>query len=323
MENNFAQASHEVNARSDVRFFGKDLTNLDNQVCSSKDSLSYNRSNLAGPPRDAKPKCLGKPAPFQFYKGIFENQRQMHKRSATNEANKSGSIDLKEHFARQKLKTEAIETENESTKPEVVKLQLSKFLKSKTKLGDGLPRDEKTSQNQIEIRDFNNSQNCFDLKNPAMTRDMPPGSFTSKFSSISTMFATNKSTQNRPASISIGARQSPQGPLIPSVFPGPQVHPDQQEQPALKRIMALSKIQNLKLQTEGSEGSKFSYANIQMKRESLSPQRDCSPMQNELDLLGSQQNCRSRLFQGFDIPFMWSFLLSQEVSLPDSGKYVY
>ena len=313
MESNFVQATHEINGRSDARYFGKDLTNLESQAYPSKDVMPHNRSSLNNSNRDAKPKCLGKPTPFQFYKGIFENQRLMHKRSATNEVNKSGSIDMKENTVLYRVKTDANEPErNEIPKPEIDKRQLSKFLKSKSTLGDGQQRDEKRSQNQIEIRDFNNSQNCFDLRNHGVNQEIPPGTFTNKFSSIPMMLGTIKSNQIRPSSISVGIRQSPQGSLLPSQATGHHPEYEQIGNPAPKKIIALNKIHNLKSKVDAV---KEPSANIPAKRNPLSPTHleDRVSMQNELDLLSSQTNYKSRLFQAFDIPFMWNFLLSQNV----------
>jgi hypothetical protein len=309
---NYPQLSTGANGRSDVRYFGKDITNLDNQVYSSKENLPLNRSSINGSTRDCKGKGLGKPTPFQFYKGIFENQRLMHKRSATNDANKSASIDVKEFLCKGKERSEPYEAEEPARKSEVVKQQLSKFLKGKGRIGEGVRIEEPHHQHQIEIQDFNNSQNCFDLRNGGLNREPTPGCFTSKFTSISAMFGSSKTTQQRPASISIGTRQSPQGPFFPSQVHGCLVEPERIPNPGLKKVILSNKFQSLRNHNDGLK--KLSAGNREMQSGNLSPhQENRMAMQNELDLLNTVQNHKSKLAKEFDIPFMWNYLLTREV----------
>lgn len=322
MESFCPQSSDISNGRSNLRFFGKDLTNLDNQVYSAKDNLAANKSNLNGSGRDCKGKGLGKPTPFQFYKGIFENQRMMHKRSATNDVNKSASIDVKEVGSKNRERNESIDNEGQIKKSELVKLQLSKFLKSKSNIGDRIHSEEAEQQNQIAIQDFNASQHCFDLRNSGFNREPTPGTFTTKFSSISAMLGSSKNSQQRPASISIGVRQSPHGPLIPGQFQGCQLEHEKSLNPGLKKMTVSNKSNSLR--THNDCFKKLSACIRPSQLENLSPSReDCASMHNELDLLNSLQNHRSKLFREFDVPFMWNFMISQEVGSGNSEKYVF
>lgn len=286
------------------RYFGKDLTNLETQYAPSKDAVTSNKSGLKGSGRDSRGKAIGKPAPFQFYKSILENQRLMHKRSNTSEANRSSSVEPRDCQNIPNCKVEPIE-QNHHQRAEDVKLQLSKFLTMKNKNSGAKMSEEACNRDQIVIHDIHGNQPDSDQGRKRSGREVAPGVYTSKFSSISNMMAANQ----RLPSASIMNRKTPTGAYQPTQrstqIDSSKIHP-------LKSKFG-NKFQSLRVCIDEQK------KNLAGSEQSLQPSQaeieGSGSIQNELDIIRVDTLEHSELARQFDLPFMWEYLLCQEVSI--------
>lgn len=102
------------------------------------------RSGLKGSNRRAG---LTKPSPVQFYKGLFENQRNLHRRGNTNENNKSTSVEQSgnNNLSKSRLRND------KPVKQDVVKNKISRLLRSKGRVSGQLLSTEEGSQDRLHL----------------------------------------------------------------------------------------------------------------------------------------------------------------------------
>lgn len=291
------------------RYFGKDLTNLEHQQFHLRESSHQIKSTLKSSGREIKGKQMGKPTPIQFYKEIFKNQRLLHKRSQTNDANRSGSVDLQE-INKSKGQIDSKENLHLLPKGETQKAPLTKFLKVKSRIAAYLPQDQKP-ENQIVIQEFQeekNSENNFDFK---ANKDHKQENYSGKFQSIPTLIpaALQKSKF-------IGlSKQTPTGQSQATKFQNSDFQ--KQEKPRPDR--SNKNFQYLRLNLD--EGSKFSPRKESMDKESPKKSESKDGIENELEQI-EELDRQKILFRQFDIPFMWDYLLLQEVRTIHKEKHV-
>lgn len=94
------------------RFFGKDITNLEDEYLPATKDLHLKdrlpaRSHIKPADYENQKPSQSKPSPMQFCKNLLDNQRTMHRRGNTNEINKSGSIEVSHNASRGKLKLDS------------------------------------------------------------------------------------------------------------------------------------------------------------------------------------------------------------------------
>ena len=128
------------------RYFGRDITNFETQQPVSKD-IQPSRSGLKIATRDLSKPALGpsKPSPVQFYKDLFQNQRNLHKKASTNDLGRSQSVENKDTL--NKIKPRVIPIPEVTSKPETVKNAVNRLhgniicgLKKRSQMGEDLLR---------------------------------------------------------------------------------------------------------------------------------------------------------------------------------------
>lgn len=297
-----------VNGGGYTRYFGKDLTNLENQQYNVRDSSQPIKSTLKSSGRDLRAKPNVKPTPLQFYKDIFKNQRLLHKRSQTNEANKSGSVDLKD-LNRSKDHMDLKESHQPASKCEVVKQQLNKFLKVKTRLATVHTQDT-TQENKIVIQEFQNERKKDANFGFMSNKDSKQENFSGRFMSIPTLIPN--ALQN---SKFIGlSKQTPTNNPNQAKFQNSGL----QKQPKLKPDRSNKNFQHLRLNLE--EAQKQSPRRNSIEKVTEPKNSSYAAIVNELDELPTKGSVKEALFRQFDIPFIWEYLLVQEVSFALSRK---
>ncbi len=108
--------------------------------------IQPNRSELKSSGRRAG---LSRPSPVQFYKGLFENQRNLHRRGNTNEDNRSGSVEKSNNNNLSKSRHRI----EKSNKQEIVKSKISRLLRSKGRVSGQIMSTEESSQDRLRILD--------------------------------------------------------------------------------------------------------------------------------------------------------------------------
>ena len=284
-----------------ARYFGKDLTNLDSQQFHVRESSQPVKSTLKTSGRDLRAKPQVKPTPLQFYKDIFKNQRLLHKRSQTNDANRSGSIDIKD-LNRSKDYVDTKEPLQSVAKGDVVKQQLNKFLKVKTRPATGFHQDT-NQENQIVIQEFQNERKSdanFAFKS---NKDPKQENYSGRFMSIPTLIPT---ALQHSKFIGLG-KQTPTNALNHAKFQNSDLH----KQAKLKPDRSNKNFQHLRLNLE--EGQKSSPRKNSVAKLVEPKNSSYDAIQNELDELPIKGSAAA-VFRQFDIPFIWEYLLVQEVA---------
>lgn len=288
---------------TNTRYFGKDLTNLETQHFPIRESSQPAKSGLHSSSRDLKGINKAKPTPLQFYKNIMKNQRLLHKRSQTNEANRSGSVELREVISRSKGNIEVKDSQLAS-RGEVVKQQLGKFLKVKNKT-ECYQQPEANIENQIVIQEFKCDRDAENNSFLKPLKDAQSENFSGKFLSIPTLVPVALQ-KHRLSNVS---KQTPTNAVQQLKLQASNVskpHPINPEKTS-------KNFQNLRLQLD--EGRKSSPKKIQSGPLSDRTSQGKQEIQNKLDVLQPQIHL-STLRRQFDIPFMWDYLLLQEVNHP-------
>lgn len=293
------------------RYFGKDLTNLEQQQYAQRENSQPFKSTLKSSGRDLKVKPSAKPTPIQFYKEIFKNQRLLHKRSQTNDGNRSGSVDIQEQ-SKSKGNFDAKDSLNLIPKGDTGKLQLTKFLKVNSKGGYPSFPIEPRQESQIVIQEFPQEQRVdsnFDFKssiNPSTQN------YSGKFASIPSLIPASLQ-QSKVLGLS---RQTPTGHHSMKFQ-----NSDFQKQLKPRPDKSNKNFQYLRLNLE--DGQRSTPKQESMKKESSNKSDVNGSIQNELDEINiCISDNRSELLRQFDIPFIWEYLLSQEVVYSYSEKYV-
>lgn len=309
---NFDQDSH-INGGVYTRYFGKDLTNLENQQFHVRDGSHPMKSTLKSSGREIKGKPNTKPTPLQFYKDIFKNQRLLHKRSQTNDANRSGSIELQE-LNRSKGMQEVKEPLQIIPIGANPKTQLTKFLKVKTRIPTG-NHSELRQDNQIVIQEFQNEKNNDTNFTFKSSKDPKLENYSGKFSSIPSLIPAALQ-QSKLIGIS---RQTPTGQYHSSKFQNSDFQ--KQEKPRPDRSNKNFQYLRLNLEEEQKSSPRRVPQRESMDKESAKKSDSKEEMDNELEE-SHPIDARTLLFQQFDIPFMWEYLLFQEVISSNLEKHV-
>lgn len=276
------------------RYFGRDITNLENNQLGVRDISQPQKSSLKTSGRDMRVKPTVKATPLQFYKDIIKNQRLLHKRSATNDNNKSGSVDLKDS-SKIKRPVDTKDLFNDGAKQ-----RLNNFLKFKSKTGAWLPQDLQ-QDNQIVIQEFNCEkapENNFAFKS---SKEPKPQSFSERFASIPQLMPSALQ-HSRVAGI---AKYTPTNNANITKLQNSDLH-----RPEKNKVDRSSRnFQHLRLNLEDQKASPrkdHREKTVELKSE----QKEA--IENELDRI-SARSLRACLRRQFDIPFIWEYLLVQEV----------
>lgn len=327
----------------DQRYFGKDLTNIEAPHQVSVEPTQHpagregvqSRSGLKSTAREGRRAGIAKPSPMQFYKGIFENQRSMHRRANQGESNKSESIEQAKNQSKSRFK---VDQSIAQIRNDVVKQQISKLLRSKGRLGSQLSNGEGSkdkTQLQPRIKDTQaNSRErpYFEQAKIFSSRPAQEGiqsSANQKYSSLVNI-GQNSNINGR-----IGSRRTPSNNA--NKLLKPQQGSGSDTRNVKVRVPSLAnKFKNLRLHLDDKDninpalGSKDLCEELDnqdqvdlgvsvMVQENIKQSsRDNCEMMNELDELpaakpfGNESDTNSR--GGIDIPFIWEYLLTQEVA---------
>lgn len=286
------------NQGNNKRYFGKDITNTDHNKPLHKESIvfknEYNKSSDVDLKKQSVPKqSIG----IGFYKDLIDNQKRMHRRQPTNENINHSTFDEKnEGKRRSKSRIDTFDLNNQNSLQNIVKQNLSKLLKVKSKVSHSYVGEG--SQDRIsKVRDFQRSKDRCDNKKPSTMRNCINSN---KFTSLLNMGIPNKPT-------SAVNRQ------YVSILPMNSISHTNMDEHSKKNMKY--KFQNLRLNIEESKQD-----NCMMKIESNGevPDQPKAPekridMVNELEMVHLEAQRGGDKRGSFDTPFMWSYLLSQNV----------
>jgi hypothetical protein len=279
------------------RYFGRDITNLESAQGAARDGSQPLKSTLRTSGRDLRAKPSIKPTPLQFYKEILKNQRLLHKRSATNDTD-SCSADGRDAG---KHGRPPLAADNEAN----ARQRLNNFLKVKSKTGTWLA-PEQNQDNQIVIQEFDGEKTSGAIIGFKSGKETKLQNFSEKFASIPSL-GPAVLQQSRVTGVS---KQTPTNNMNNAKFQNSDLH-----KPEKAKVDRSSKnFQHLRLNLEDQRASPRRDAR-ERTAEPKSEQKEA--IENELDKI-STRSVRTSLRRQFDIPFMWEYLLVQEVatSLP-------
>jgi hypothetical protein len=125
------------------RYFGKDLSNIENKCVPKTDEISSFKANSKGSFKNIRQKDNGMPELSQFYKSSMENQLNLQRRSnAKAKTNRMSSVQVMNHLEQLKTKNSPIKYGNQK--------QLTKALTLNNISGDSMLLEDGMyiSQNQ-------------------------------------------------------------------------------------------------------------------------------------------------------------------------------
>lgn len=337
------------------RFFGRDLTNLEGAGLPGRDARAVvrtrdnGRESMLQPSRSvvkgaAKVSGLVKPSPVQFYKGLFENQRSLHRRGNTNEKNKSGSIEQNQNLS--KSRVQHMDPEKQG-RQDMVKHHITRLLRSRGRLGGRLAAEEESSQGKVESGHEPSQQQ---LVNQGVSQDLgrvrggqaevkksgssrQPNHFGSLANIGQAAQNRERACSRRTPSNATGLQkhsyqndsgcesrnQKAKGPALAQKFKNLRLQLDErQADQSLPGNPPLQSVQPSQAPTAGEMPRSLKHG------AAVKPDAGSQRISNELDELPAAQplgRSEKPPHLGLDVPFIWEYLLAQDRNMCDSEYF--